>query len=104
MKIAIASTDGINVDQHFGKATHFHIFEVTQEAFNLVTIRHLDETFSTGDKNHTFDEAKFAKVTACLLDCQKIFVTKVGEAPAKALKDLGVDPVEYKGLISQIDL
>ncbi len=103
MNIAIASSDGITVDEHFGKATRFHIFDVTPEAFNLITIRHIDEAYSTGDKNHSFNQERFTAIANELRDCQKIFVTKIGTAPAKAFKDIGIEPIEYKGPISNIE-
>ncbi|MDR1978506.1 MAG: hypothetical protein LBQ42_07215 [Synergistaceae bacterium] len=30
-KIAVASTDGINIDQHFGRAEHFYVYEIDDD-------------------------------------------------------------------------
>ena len=36
MKIAVASSDGVNVDQHFGQAKQFLIYKATPTAFKLL--------------------------------------------------------------------
>jgi nitrogen fixation protein NifX len=38
MRIAFTSTDGTTVDEHFGQATHFHVWEVDAETAQFVEI------------------------------------------------------------------
>lgn len=103
MKIAVASTDGINVNEHFGRAEKFLIFEVTSVTFNLLEELQVEQ-YSQGDQNHSFDRERFTKVAAQLAGCSKLFVTKIGAAPAAELTKIGVDPVIYQGPISDIIL
>ena len=39
MKIAFATTDGINVDEHFGRAGMFAIYELTADGYKLIELR-----------------------------------------------------------------
>lgn len=104
MNIAIATTDGLNVDEHFGRAKAFHIFAVKEDVFRLIKISELDEQYAPADKNHSFDKKRFQAITQKLTGCKKIFVTKIGDAPAKAFVDLGIEPVIYQGPISNIEI
>ena len=104
MNIAIASNDGVNVNEHFGRATNFFIFEVHEETFNLVMVSKLDEPYAAETKSHTFDNDKFMKIAEKLKLCQKVFITKIGDAPAKAFSKIGIDTIVYSGPISEISI
>ena len=59
MLIAVASTDGEMVNEHFGRATRFWISDVSKSKQTLIMVRNV-EPLSTGDKNHPFDPARMA--------------------------------------------
>lgn len=99
-RIAAVSADGIHVDEHFGKAERFLIYELDDQ-ISWVEDRPT-ETLSVGDPDHPFDPDKFNRIAALLKDCSKIYVTKIGETPASKLKALGIEPVIYKGAIGDI--
>ncbi|HFQ82182.1 MAG TPA: dinitrogenase iron-molybdenum cofactor biosynthesis protein [Desulfobacterales bacterium] len=105
MKIAVASTDGVNVNQHFGRAEKFLIYEVVPASFNLVEELEV-APYSSGkeDKKHQFDQARFAGVAEKLRGCEKMFTAKIGDIPAAELRKMGVEPVVYEGLIADINL
>lgn len=103
MKIAVATTDGINVNEHFGKAKRFFIYDAVPPEFDLIEER-VVEPYSSGQKEHTFDEGRFQEVAKVLEGCEKVFVTKIGDEPATALKSLGIEPVVYSGAIKDIDI
>ena len=103
MQIAIATTDGLTVDEHFGRAKKFLIYNVTATSFDLVMER-VVEPYATGEKEHTFDADRFQEVAKTLTDCKKVFITKIGEEPANALKKEGIEAVVYSGPIRDIDL
>ena len=53
-KIAVASSDGINVDLHFGEAKSFHIYEVDDAGnFTEGQIRKYDESQETAGKKNS---------------------------------------------------
>ena len=99
-RIAVVSIDGLNVDDHFGRANRFLIYDLDDQ-IALVEERST-ETLSVGDPNHSFDPDKFGRIAALLKDCCKVYMTQIGEVPAAKLKALGIEPVVYKGTISNI--
>lgn len=99
-RVAVVSTDGIHVDEHFGKAQRFLIYDINDPA-TLVEERPT-ETLSVGDPNHPFDADRFNRIAALLKDCAKVYSTQIGERPAKELTALGIEPVVYSGTIADI--
>ena len=103
MKIAIASTDGINVNEHFGKAKKFLIYEDAPEGLKFLMEREV-EPYSTGRKDHLFDKSRFLLVAGAFGGCKMVFVTKIGDEPADALRAMGIEPVIYGGPVKDIVL
>ena len=103
MKIAIATTDGLTVNEHFGKAKKFFIYDASSTTLVLLMDRNV-EPYAAGQKDHAFDKVRFLEVAKVLEGCEKVFITKIGDKPADALKALGIEPVVYEGAIKDIDL
>ena len=101
MQIAIVSTDGMNVDEHFGRAERFLIYEIEGDRRLLLDSRAL-KPLSEGDKGHAFNPERFSDIAKSLSGCEKIYCTKIGEKPAEELKKLGIEPVVYSGPIEGI--
>jgi predicted Fe-Mo cluster-binding NifX family protein len=99
-RIAVVSTDGTHVDDHFGRAKRFFIFDV-DEQMTLVEERNT-EPLSADDPEHAFDTDKFGRISEQLKDCRKVYMTKIGDKPSAKLKELGVEPVIYEGAIADI--
>jgi nitrogen fixation protein NifX len=99
-RIAAVSTDGLNVDDHFGKAQRFLVYDL-DDRLTLVEERST-ESLSVGDPAHDFDEDKFNRILAILKDCSKVYVAQIGEMPAAKLKESGIEPVVYSGAIAAI--
>jgi nitrogen fixation protein NifX len=101
MRIAVVTKDGINVDDHFGKADRFLIYEARDGRMERIGER---ETIplSPGNKDHPFDPERFSKVVNSIADCKRVYATKVGDVPAEKLKAQGIEPVVYQGPISHI--
>ena len=99
-RLAIVSTDGLNVDDHFGRADRFLIYDLDEE-MKLVEIRPT-ETLSVGDPNHAFDTERFSRVASVLKDCTRVYATRIGEVPAAKLKEMGIEVVVYSGAISDL--
>ena len=103
MKIAVATTDGIKVNQHFGMAKAFLVYVITSEG--PVKVGQVMATpLSNGDKNHPFDKTRFQSIADALKGCERVYVTKIGERPAEELQKLGIEPVVFEGAISSITL
>ena len=101
MKIAVATSDGITVNQHFGMAKVFLVYVITSDGpvrVGQVTVTPL----STGDKDHPFDKSRFLAIANTLKGCERVYVMKIGKRPADELQKLGIEPVVYEGKISDI--
>ncbi len=102
MKIACASTNGIEVNEHFGTASEFYIFnledgQLSREGKVLV------EPYSKGDqKEHPFAQSAFDRVSMALTGCARVYVVKIGTTPARELQNIGIVPIIYKGAITDI--
>jgi predicted Fe-Mo cluster-binding NifX family protein len=103
MQVAIVSSDASNVDQHFGKAGRFLIYEINGDNQALVGIK-VVTPISEGDKGHEFNRKKFSAVASQLNGCERLYCTRIGDRPATELKELGIEPVIYQGPISEIVL
>jgi predicted Fe-Mo cluster-binding NifX family protein len=99
-RIAVVSTDGIHVDEHFGRATRFLIYD-PEENMTLVANRVI-EPLSVNDPQHSFDAERFNRIAERLKDCRRVYMTRIGEVPAAKLKALGIEPEIYKGAIAHI--
>lgn len=76
-KIAIASTDGININSHFGKAEKFQIFELYPEnnTYKFIEIRNVEKPLC---HNHSHEEIFFKEIIKLLSDIHAIFVEQIG--------------------------
>lgn len=99
-RVAVVSLDGIHVDDHFGKAEQFLIYDMSDQA-DLVETR-TTEPLSVGDPNHPFDANKFRRITEQLKDCSCVYATQIGKRPASELSAIGIHPIIYDGAIADI--
>lgn len=102
MKIAIVSTDGISVNDHFGRAKRFLIYEAGDEAGLQKIEERAVVPLSTGDPSHGFDEERFAAVLAALAGCSRVYATRIGDRPRQELEERGIIPVIHAGAINAI--
>jgi predicted Fe-Mo cluster-binding NifX family protein len=79
LRVAITSSDGVWVDEHFGHAKKFHIFEVDGSGCRLVEVRTNTLACTNCAMHDCFDETY-----SLLRDCQIVISCKIGEA-AKVL-------------------
>ncbi|MBI4793671.1 MAG: dinitrogenase iron-molybdenum cofactor biosynthesis protein [Deltaproteobacteria bacterium] len=101
MQIAIVSTDGVNVNDHFGKAERFLIYEAGPQGLAPIAERQVAR-LSTGDQSHQFDAARFAAVAEALAGCQRVYCTRIGDRPRQELEKLGITAVIHEGAIAAI--
>ena len=100
MKVAFATTDGINVDEHFGRAGMFAVYELTHENYSFVELRKfadgLDSAIvETRGQGELHDDRVQSKVDK-LADCKIIYLTEIGGPSAARLIKKGIMPVKVK--------
>ncbi|MGC3998142.1 MAG: NifB/NifX family molybdenum-iron cluster-binding protein [Anaeromyxobacter sp.] len=88
-RVAVATKGGGQVDQHFGHATEFLIYEVGREGARLLGLRKV-ETYCQGGEGE--DDALAATLRA-LEGCQAVLVARVGRCPSSQLEAAGMEPV-----------
>lgn len=103
MIIAVVSTDGVHVDDHFGRAERFLIYDVEGDKQTLLRVENVKK-LSEDDPTHKFNENKFGALLQALDGCERVYCTKIGEKPAQELDKAGIEPVVYSGPIAEIRL
>jgi nitrogen fixation protein NifX len=71
MKIAVVSSDGKVINQHFGKASRFLIFEANCNEIQFLEVRETIPLFGSADSGHA-DEA-LSKTISLIEDCKAVF-------------------------------
>ena len=89
VKVAVASKSGVAVDEHFGHAKIFHIYQVDADRVEYLEWRDVDHYCLGGHG----DKSALVKILDTIEDCDAVFVAKVGDGPAEKLLARGVEPV-----------
>ena len=84
--IAIASSDGQVVDQHFAKAQNFLIYEITEGEVAFVEDR--EGTIGLNDGVHS--DVRLEEIRNLLNDCRVVFVLKIGDRAVRYLNANGI--------------
>ncbi len=104
MKVAFATTDGINVDEHFGRAGTFAVYELNDKDYRFVETRKFAEGRDTeieSTKNMgQIHESKVEKKVDRLADCKIIYLTEIGGPSAARLAKRGIMPIKVKEIVS----
>ncbi len=95
--VAAASSDGIVVNRHFGKADRFFIYEVSDEKTELIEVRQTEPVCENG--NH--DEERLEATADLLSDCNYLIVSKIGNGAANVVTAKGIEPYEIPGIITE---
>ncbi len=88
--IAVATKGGERVNEHFGHAREFQIYEVGPRGARFVGHRRVDQYCEGG----AGDEDALDGVLAAINDCTAVFVAKIGGCPSKKLEAAGIEPVD----------
>lgn len=87
MKIAFASTDNIHVNQHFGWAKEFIIFEILGETFQLV--KKVDSSIEIEDEID-----KLTYKIECLEGSDVLVVQQIGPKASRMVQTCGIFPMQ----------
>jgi predicted Fe-Mo cluster-binding NifX family protein len=96
MKVAFASMDGTAIDQHFGSARWWQIYEITQNGGVFAETRKAPIECS----GHC--EGGFQHLAELLRDCDAVFVSKIGESAAVFMLGQGKRVFEAQGEVTDI--
>lgn len=89
MKVAFASTDKIHVDEHFGRAQQFYVWEVSADDASLSGVVQVKQE---GDDEADRIEARCTGVA----DCSLVYIAEIGGPAAARLVAKKVHPLKIK--------
>ena len=98
MRIAVASNDGVNINQHFGHVERFLIYEVEDERVALIEDRPV-ERYCRFDPEHPMRSHTLKGTGEALAGCRAVVCSMIGEAPKIELERIGVEPFVVEGEI-----
>ncbi len=96
IRIAFASTDGAYIDQHFGSARFFQIYDLDGAVYEPVESRQT-KAYCQGNCEGGFDHLYEA-----LKDCDAVFVLKIGQGAAAYMIGRGKRVFEAYGAVDEI--
>lgn len=98
VKIAFATSDRRAVNQHFGAAEAFAIYEVGEQDARLIEVAEFMETAMDGH------EGKLAGKVSLLGDCAAVYCNAVGASAIQQLLAAGIQPmrVDEGSLIDEL--
>ncbi len=98
-KIAIATSDGVTVNEHFGHAKFFRVFELTDTGYTFLEVR---DAVAACQHQLGHDTTRFDKIIELLSDCDALLVQKIGEGAAAYLISKNVRVFEVSGMIDAV--
>ena len=90
MLVAVATKGQGRINEHFGHATEFQIYEVNASGTKFVGHRRVD-LYCQGGYG---EEDALVTVIRAINDCHAVFVAKIGGCPKDDLSRAGIDPVD----------
>lgn len=94
-KIAVASSDGKAINQHFGMAEQFFVYEVENNNFKLVELRKSADFHSQNEDHVT----KLKNTIDGLSGCKVVLVTQIGDGASRILRSKGIESFDVEGPI-----
>jgi len=91
--VAVATLEGVLVNQHLGHAYKFQIWGKSGETFVLIEERDAPEV---GD-----GDTRWLELVSTLKDCRAVLVSAIGRTPRQFLMQHDIVPVEMSGFIRQ---
>lgn len=98
MLIAVASKDGKEINQHFGHAERFLIYEVEEGGIKLVDEKKV-ERYCSFDPQHPLRSHVLRGIADALNGCRAVVTAQMGEHPRQELEQLGIEPYVIAGPI-----
>lgn len=104
MLVAFATTDEQTVNEHFGRAGMFAVYEITAGGRRFVELRRFSEgpdraVVDTREQGRVHDDAVQVKVER-LADCKLVYLTEIGGPSAARLVRKGIMPMKVKEPVS----
>jgi len=92
--VAVATREGVLVNQHLGEAGHLNIYDISRDEPVLVDKR---QTPGPGGKDF-----RWLKLAEMIRDCNLLLVSGIGEIPKNILTQKGIEILEVNAMIHEV--
>lgn len=100
MRVAIVSSDGKVINQHFGKASRFLVFEVDNGKIQFIEERKNIPLCGSAEDGHADDA--LSRTIALISDCAAVFCARIGSRVEEELINNEIRPVEAPDFIHDV--
>ncbi len=90
--MAVATKGGGIINQHFGHATEFLVYEASDDGVRFIGPRRADQ-YCVGQDTCNEDESTLDRVIKALEGCEVMLSARIGLPPYEALEEAGIQPV-----------
>jgi MoaA/NifB/PqqE/SkfB family radical SAM enzyme len=97
-KVAVATKSGVIVDQHFGHAEEFYIYESDGKEVKFIETRNVDK-YCSGIEECGEKENKIENILTTVSDCQIVMALRIGTSPSTKLAQKGIKVITTYDLI-----
>jgi predicted Fe-Mo cluster-binding NifX family protein len=97
-RVAVASSDGKVINQHFGRAGQFLVFDLEEKGPEFYELRKTVPLCGS-EANH---DNLLQHTVQSLSDCRVILVSRVGPGAEEALTQAGIQVLAIPGLIEPV--
>ncbi|BCR06545.1 dinitrogenase iron-molybdenum cofactor biosynthesis protein [Desulfuromonas versatilis] len=101
MRIAVASKSGKEVDQHFGHAERFLVYDYSRDGSTLVREVPVDK-YCSFDAENPMRHNRLDTITEGLHDCRAVVSAMIGDYPKQELKKAGIEALSVAGPIEKV--
>lgn len=97
VKVAVASTDGKFINEHFGRAKEFLIFnlDLEEKSYNFIELRPNTPPCS----GHEHEDNLLEQSVNLLSDCKAVLVSQIGPGAIQALDTKGIKALIVRNFI-----
>lgn len=99
MRVAVISSDGKVINQHFGKASRFLIFDINKDKIKFVEERKNIPVCGTAEDGHSDDILN--NTISLIKDCEIVLCAKIGGMAEEKLRKSGIKPFEVPDFIGE---
>lgn len=94
IRAAFATSDGINIDRHFGAAERFDIYEIDDE--KKTAVRTDSRQVMRACQEHMHDSGRMSEAVKTVCDCNAVFAACSGERAKEALALKNVQAIDLE--------
>ena len=90
--MAVATSGGGVINQHFGHATEFLIYEASKDGVRFISHRKVEDQYCEGGDTCGDGETVLQKIIRTLEACEAVLCSKIGYEPWDMLEEAGIQP------------